>query len=368
MSYALEQLLGYVALGKPIEKVKNALPDPLPEFSKIKGAPALADKKRFMTFRGSKKTSRRTEYDAPHVRGTNTPVGEVDVVCITSKEVLPVPGSTLLQLRSMDKYQADMGKDWLALTTRNFTTNFDNLRKAQRFMMLATGTTYFDADGNLLPDSSGALATGAGSIDIGVAATHKNQANGIIDLGWDNSQANIPLHIAKLQQQQAFQTGFDIEYALYSQELPGYFATNDWCAEYLSRHEKFRSAFIDNGSDGALPDGLFGIKKWIPTHKAHYQDYNGTNRQIFPANSLVLCPAPSSDWCEEVEGTTLIPTTFNATADMAAALSTAIAKQGMYGYGLPRHDPFGVSLYMGDVFLFFIKNADVMWQLTVAGF
>src|SRR5947207_859948 len=127
MSYALQQLLGYVALGKPIEKVKNGIPDPLPEFSAVKGMPALADKKRFMTYRGTRQTSRRVEYDAPHLRGVNTPVGEVDVVCITSKELLPIPGSTLIALRSLDKYQADMGKDWLAITTRNFVTRFDNL-------------------------------------------------------------------------------------------------------------------------------------------------------------------------------------------------------------------------------------------------
>ena len=216
MSFQLEQLLGYVALGKPIEKVKNGIPDPLPEFSAIKGTPALADKKRFMTYRGTRQTARRTEYDAPHLRGTNTPVGEVDVVCITAKELLPIPGSTLLKLRSLDKYQADMGKDWLAITTRNFTTRFDNLRKAQRWMMLANGTTYFDGDGNLLPTSSGAKLT----IDISIPATHKNQGNGIIDLPWSNTQANIPLHIQKLQQQQAFQTGFDIEIALYGQKIP----------------------------------------------------------------------------------------------------------------------------------------------------
>src|SRR4051794_10806433 len=108
MSYALEQLLGYVALGKPIEKVKNGIPDPLPEFSKLQGTPAIADKKRFMTYRGTRQTSRRVEYDAPHLRGTHTPVGEVDVQCITSKELLPVAGSTLIQLRSLDKYQSDL--------------------------------------------------------------------------------------------------------------------------------------------------------------------------------------------------------------------------------------------------------------------
>src|SRR5689334_20043228 len=102
MSFALEQLLGYVALGKPIEKVKNGIPDPLPEFSKITGTPAVGDKKRFMTYRGTRQTARRVEYDAPHYRAANTPVGEVDVVCITSKELLPVAGSTLIQLRSLD--------------------------------------------------------------------------------------------------------------------------------------------------------------------------------------------------------------------------------------------------------------------------
>jgi hypothetical protein len=103
MAFALEQLLGYIALGKPIEKVKNGIPDPLPEFTKIKGTPAIADKKRFMTYRGTRQTSRRTEYDAPAGRGVNTPIGEVDVICITSRELLPIAGSTLIQLRSMDK-------------------------------------------------------------------------------------------------------------------------------------------------------------------------------------------------------------------------------------------------------------------------
>ena len=361
MSFALEQLLGYIALGKPIEKVKNGIPDPLPEFSAIKGTPAVADKKRFMTYRGTRTTSRRVEYDAPHVRGAHTPVGEVDIVCVTSKELLPVPGSMLLKLRSLDKYQADMGKDWLAITTRNFVTKFDNLRKAQRWMMLANGTAYFDAEGNLLPTSSGALATGAGSIDISVPATHKNQADGIIDLPWSNSQANIPYHIEKLHQQQAFQTGFDIECALYGAKIPSFLSTNDYALDYLARNKKFNDAFVE----GTLPDGLFGVKRWIPTSKVFYEDYGGTNRQIFADDSLVLCPSPSDEWYEEVEGTTFVPTTFEATSDMQAALATAVLKEGMYGYGLPQHNPFGVTLFYGDVSLSFIKNADVIWQLDV---
>lgn len=364
MSYAIEQLLNYIALGKPIEKVKNGIPDPLPEFSAIKGTPANTDKKRFMTYRGTRQTSRRVEYDAPHLRGTHTPVGEVDVICITSKELLPVAGSTLMQLRSLDKYQYDMGADWLAITTRNFTTKFDNLRKAQRWMMLATGTTYFDANGNLLPNSSGALATGAGSIDIGVAATHKNQANGIIDLPWSNSQANIPLHLDQLQQQQAFQTGFDLDITLYGNKIPSFMASNDASLDYLSRNPNFNNTWV-NRSNGALPDGLFGIKRWIPTSKVFYDDAAGTHQQIFADDSLVLCPTPSADWYEQVEGTTMVPTTFNATSDLNAAIATGVMKEGMYGYGLATHNPFGATLFYGDVFLAFIKNADVLWQLDV---
>jgi len=362
---ALEQLLGYIALGKPIEKVKNGISDPLPEFSAIKGKPAIADKKRFMTYRGTRQTSRRVEYDAPHLRGTHTPVGEVDVICITSKELLPIAGSTLLQLRSMDAYQSDLGKDWLAITTRNFTTQFDNLRKAQRWMMLATGTTYFDSNGNLLPNSSGALATGAGSIDIGIAATHKNQANGIIDLPWSNSQANIPLHLSQLQQQQAFQTGFDIEVALYGQKLPSFFSSNDFCLDYLARNPRYNDAFVNGASEGGLPDGLFGIKRWIPTHKVFYDDANGTHQQIFADDSLVLTPTPNADWYEQVEGTTLVPTTFAATSDLNAAVATGKMVEGMYGYGLPTHNPFGATLFYGDVFLAFVKNPDVVWTLDV---
>jgi hypothetical protein len=371
MSYQLDQLLSYVALGKPIEKVKNGIPDPLPEFSAIKGTPAQADVKRFMTYRGTRTTSRRVEYNAPHYRGTHSPVGEVDVTCITSKEMLEVDGATLIKLRSMDKYQADMGKDWLAITTRNFTTKFDNLRKAQRWMMLATGTTYFDSNGNLLPTSSGALAVGAGSIDIGVAAGHKNQAAGIIDLPWSDSQADIPLHIDKIVQQQAFQTGFDVDVAIYGQNLPGYIAASDKAMDYLSRNPTFNEAWV-NRTQGALPDGLFGIKRWIPSSKIFYDtaDANGvlTHNQIFGNDSLVLCPKPNMDWYEQCEGTTFVPTTFNATSDMGSALATAVLKEGMYGYGLPTHNPFGVSLFYGDVFLAFVKNADVLWQLTVAGY
>jgi hypothetical protein len=376
MSYGLDQLLSYVALGKPIEKVKNGIPDPLPEFSAIKGTAAIGDVKRFMTYRGTRLTAKRVEYNAPSLRGTHTAIGEQDVKCLTAKENLPIDGSMLIKMRSMDKYQADMGKDWLAITTRNFTTLFDNLRKAQRWMILANGTTYFDSNGNLLPSSAGALAVGAGSIDISVAAGHKNQGtdsagNAIIDISWDNSQSNIPLQLETFQQEQMFQTGFDIEYALYSKEIPSYFSTNDFCLDYLARNPTFNDAFVMRGKDGqgTLPDGLFGIKRWIPTNRVFYdtEDANGTltHRQIFPANSLTLCPKPNQDWYEQVEGTTLVPTTFNATADLGSAIASGRLVEGMWGYGLPQGDPFGATLFYGDVFLAFVKNPDVLWNLTV---
>ena len=136
--------------------------------------------------------------------------------------------------------------------------------------------------------------------------------------------------------------------------------------DYLARNPRFNDAFsFASAGAGPLPDGLFGIKRWIPTNKVFFDDSAGTHQQIFADDSFVLCPTPNADWYEQVEGTTMVPTTFDATSDVASALATAVLKEGMYGYGLPQHNPFGVTLFYGDVFLAFIKNADVIWTLDV---
>jgi hypothetical protein len=234
---------------------------------------------------------------------------------------------------------------------------FDNLRLACIYSMLGLAKIYWDKNGNLLPSSSNATLT----IDYGLPANNANQLNGLLTVGWENASADIPGDCRKIKDQSLRDTGYPLKYAFYGKNVPSYLAQNTEVQAYLSRNPATHQKFLDTGE---LPD-LFGYQ-WWPVHQgSFYEDNSGVIQELFGADQVTFTPDITAETYELMEGTYMVPTTFNAFDSLTGALASMTQVRGMFSYAVPVHNPVTVELFYGDVFLPIWKVTNNWYQATV---
>lgn len=356
MAKSLESIIGYVALLEAIETILKGIPDPLPAGFASITEETVADKARYVVTTGTRQTARQTQYGAPARKRQLRNIGDQNVVLIHSFEEINFSPYVLMQLRNYEDYtQQRMGEEEVARQVGNFVELFNNLRIAVRIMMLHNGKLWFDAEGNLLPSSSGsAFSAGAQR-----SANNENQLNGLVTVPWNQQQADIPGDLRKLKIQSAKDTGFQLKYALYGKSLPDYLTQNDYVIDYLSRNPTWSDKW---NSTGDIPDGLFGFT-WIPMYTSFFDDQNEAHQEIWDADTVVFTPQPDKRWWSNILGSYPVPTTINVQTNAEQAISSLKVLHGMFGYSYVTMNPVGISSFMGDTIFPALKNPAATYAL-----
>jgi hypothetical protein len=369
---ALQDILGWVALTKAVNAVKDGVPNPLPPylFEVRSESKVVGDSVKFNRTYGQRQTARRAEYGAASRRRAMAREELVEVKLIHFFEDQPIPPLVMQQLRDYDSYDNQQkGMRVVASNVKKFGTLFANTRIVAVTTSLSRGAIYFDADGNLLPDSTGAAFTFSQQIPSDNVGTVKDEAGANIfgasgGGSWANAATDIPLQIRRLIAAAAATHGYEPRVALYGRNIPSYFATNNYVKEYLSRNPEFRTAYV---RDNTVPAGLFGIDEWVPAWKASYEKYDGTKVPLWGADTVTFLPGREDlgEWWEFFEGSYLVPRTLNIVADAAAAIGNMEQVFGAFGYGALTHNPPSVATYMGDTFFPAVKNGNVVYIANV---
>ena len=355
----IQQILGYVTLTGVIQGIKTGIPDNLPDpFAKLTKT-CIGDSGRYTRVVGTRQVARRSEYGAPAVQRALKDVEAVDVKLSHVFEMIKLHPLILQQLRAYDNYNVqNLGVEEVDRQQAEFKVYFDNNRLAMTYSMLANGNIWWDASGNLLPTSSGAKVTAS----FQMSANNQNQLNGVIASSWKLANTDIPSQLRNLRVSAAKLTGYPLKYAFYGLNVPSYLTQNNYVLDYLSRNPNFAQKFLEQAE---IPDGLFGFT-WVPVYTSFFQDAAGVNQSIFGADEVVFTPEINRDVYELLEGTMMVPSSFNATTDMSAALGTLRQVVGMFSYAVPTHNPPSAEMYMGDTVLPVWKVPDAMFQATVA--
>jgi hypothetical protein len=354
----LSQLLGYVSLTGVITEVKTGIPDNLPPAFHRVGQRVIGDSGRYTVVRGTRKVARQAMYGSPARNRELRGLKVKDVKLIHSFESITINPLHLQALRNYDNYDVQaLGVQELDRQTAEFRALFDNHRLAAVYSMLSLGHIYYDNEGNLLPSSSGAAI----DVDFELSANNQNQLNGIITASWALANTNIPAQIIALRQRAAQLTGYPLKYAFYGANVPTYLTQNSYVLDYLSRNPVMGAKFLETAE---IPDGLFGLT-WVPVYTAFYEDDSGTNRSFFSADTVVFTPDINADVYDLIEGSYLVPSSFDAAADMAAALSRLKMVYGKFGYAVPSHNPPTATMYMGDTVLPVWKVPDSVYVADV---
>lgn len=344
---SIQNLLSFVYLTKGVKTRSSKVVNPFPaEFwneEKVPGAVARVPQEY-----GTRRAARISAYGSTGRRRTMAPIQMQDHVLYSVFEETLMSPALLNQLRSPGTYDHDLAVTEVERQVEIARDELQNTRVGTLASLLNQGKTYFDIDGNLLTSSSGASFT----LDARLDANNLNQLNGIIDVKWPTTTADIPSQIRNLRKQSATDTGYDIEYAFYGKSIPSWLAANAYLKEFWYRASGMNSDYLNNPE---IPDGFLGIKKWIPAYKCVYDKYDGTKASLFNDDTCAFTVNPQY-WYKLFAGTRLVPKSIGIWKDMEQALSNLTEAQGMFAYSYL--DPRTIELYMmtGDVCLPAVVN------------
>lgn len=361
MAKSLQDLMGYVPLCGLIQATTPGIPDVLPPgFKNIKKT-VICDSARYTKLFGNRQTARFGVYGSP---GQNIAMAELDVVDVKlfhTIETLQLDQKTFRSLRSNLDYERDAAYEQVAYQIKYAKQRYDNLRIGTTISGLINGTIYRNANGDLLPTSSGSVSYL--NYDYKFDANNQNQINGIISAPWTNQNTDIPGQIRKLQQQALKKTGYRLKYAFYGVDVPSMLTNNSYVVEYMARNQIKNNEFLE---DAELPN-LFGLT-WIPIYEGFFNDANGVDQTLMPANKVVFTPEVSSDWFEMLEGTYAVPTTVNIQTDAEVAMKSMKDIPGMFSFGWMTPPGNTINQTMGDTMFPNIKVQNAVFQAVVSGF
>lgn len=371
-SPSLQDILGWVALTKAVNAIKDGIPNPFPPwlFTVRAMDRVIGNTVKFNRIYGTRQTARVIKYGAAprHRELQKEELIEAKFLSLGEERIFDPLILTLL--RDYERY--DNSQKAMRLVANNVQTMgtlFGNARILAVSNSLSLGNIYVDKDGNLLPTSSGATETYSQQIPAGNIGTVLDAAGvGIFGAtgggSWAVNSTDIPLQLRRLQEFAAQTHGYEPVIALYGKNVPSYMTQNDYVLDYLARNPTMQTEWL---KDNTIPDGLFGFT-WVPVWKASYtKDDNSTKVSLWPANGVTFIPGESdaAAFWSMFEGSMEVPTTINVLSDAIAALNSLRTVFGGYGYGQVSTKPVAVSAIMGDTFFPAMKIPEAVYPADV---
>jgi hypothetical protein len=367
----LQQVLGAKNLVGVIQSVKSGLPDDIipPAFLTVTRTVEGA----ICTYRkveGDRRVARLVQYGAPSKARELKGVSEVPVKLMHSLESIHFNPSVLTNLTNIDNEQKQkLAQAEIARETKEFKTLFTNARIACAFSALANGKIYFNANGEILPTSTGALTT----IDFQVPGTNKDQLGGLIDASWATAGTKIHQQLKAIKRQARKLTGYPITEAFYGKNVLDYILSNTTLQTYMKHNPQFTDALLKY----ELPPGFLGLN-WHPVDEMFYEtnvaagDVDkitaGATAEAFGADSVTFTPAPSPEWWEVVEGSYPVPTSIDSAESAEALAGNIMEVNGMFAYAYLTRDPVTIKEVAGDTHLTLIKVPKAVFLSKVANF
>ena len=344
-AFSIEEILGFVPLTAAVEKVKAGVPRLLPEvfYRRNPGDRVLGNKARLINYVGTRKNARLAPYGSGPRQIVQLARESQDVYMLHTIENLPFQQELFMQLRQLDSYVVQkMAADEIAFQAQQAMTRQTNLESSVVHVMLANGKLWFDVDGNLLPNSTGADLT----VDYGVPANNLNQLNGLIAASWATAATDIVTQINNIKMTAIQTTGYPLKYALYGKNIQNYLMTNTTVQTYLKYNVPKSEYWLLNGQ---IPPGLFGLE-WIPMQNTFFEDASDVVQEIFGGDTVSFCPEITPMTYSIYEGSFPVPKTLMLAQTVEQMLGNYEVQYGAFGYAMMNPPSQIIGVY-GDTFL-----------------
>lgn len=372
-SKSLQDILGWVALTKAVNAVKDGVPNPFPPFLfTVKGEDKIiGNSVKFNRTYGMRKAARVIRYGAAPRHRELQQEELIEAKFISFGEERIYDPLVLQVLRNYENFDnGQMAKQLVANNVKTQGTLFGNARIVSVASSLAYGNIYADSDGNLLPTSSGAHADWTFSQNIpaaNIGTILDGASAGIFGAtgggSWALNTTDIPLQLSRLDEHAAQEHGYEPKIALYGKNIKSYLIQNDYVLDYMARNPTMQTQWL---KDNTIPDGLFGYT-WVPVWKASFTKDDGTKVSLWPSNGITFLPAEADAgaYWSMFEGSNLVPTTIDIITDAMSALNSCEIVYGPYGYSQINHKPISMSNVMGDTFFPAIKIPEAVYIADV---
>lgn len=298
--FDLDTVLGYAVLTAPVNKYMTLLPRVLPQQLYTQTNNVLGDRYRRITFRGTRKSSKRARYGAPPKLVQRTGFGSEDMVMIHSIESIEVGNPNELQklYRGYDNYEAVQG-----ITAEfdrqgaDFAVRQMNLVTTAIHSAIAYGKIGFDANDDITLNFGAAQEV----VSLGIPAGNITAAS----VDWSDPTQNIVTWLQNFLSAARIATGWPLKYAICGKNVAGYIANNTAFREYLK--------YTGNGEyytqTGRIRDGVLDMT-WVFAQDTYFEDGAGTYTEIFPADQITFLPELTPDFYQLQYGSYLVPKEF----------------------------------------------------------
>jgi hypothetical protein len=230
--------------------------------------------------------------------------------------------------------------------------------------LLGDGVAYFDVNGQLLENSTGAATT----VDLGVAASHKTQLNhsslgsNIVNTTWSNAGANILQDLEQIR-----------EAAEYDQApMPKHVWLHTVAKAWIRANTDLKTYAILNSPQAeqffnGLPADTLQVGDWtFHFYNGTYEDSAGNIVPFVSKTKAIITPdVNDGTWFRSIAGSEVIATGEGISNSIDQALAQTTTVYGDFSYLAVKHNPLKVSLFMGSNFLYAFADPNAVWMPTV---
>lgn len=365
-SVSLKDVLGAPQLIGSFETVKTGIPDVFPpEFYNVDNN-VEGDKGSYFQVQGQRQLAEIAAYGSPSTTTQMKGVTEIPVILLHVVKNLSLPMTKFMGLIKKDSAGSNLlidekGVQEISRHIKNSVQLVRNLKIALLTQLLTLGNNYFDAQGRMLPSSSGAKTTAPS----GIASANIGNLTSVLSgsTAWNNPAADIEDQLVQLSQLAMDNSGYDLTYAFYGRNIPKYLAGNPKMAAYLARNPGANDRYLKNS--GIAP---IGNLTWLPGYTSSFRTQNAdgteTTNRLIGDDDIVFTPAPSSSWLGWINGSYPVPKTIDVARDGMDVLSNVDVVYGDFMYAQVMTDPVSIKLVYGTTTIPSVKVPTAVYKVN----
>lgn len=328
----------------------------------FKGTPVGSNTGYVLVGAGTNQTAKQAQRGSVARPVTVSGISRRPEVLLHSSNSIEIEASLLMNLTNPQNGQMEQfARAEVARRVKECTARSINLRTASITSLFGLASCWFDGNGDILSSSSGAVTT----IDPGIPANNKNQANSLITASWATNTTPIVSNLQNIQKQHLVNAKGrcgPIEHAVYGSSIFDYVYNNTQAQAMIQYNPVYQAAF----AQGVIPNGFAGIKNWWPGYLGFYNNSSDSTVTPFASDALALFPEPDPSWYELQEGIQAVPTgNFGTAADLNSLSQNITIANGMFTYAFGSLNPVGGTMVYGDNFLPAIHIPECVWVLDV---
>jgi hypothetical protein len=345
----LESIFGGKNLTDMVQGVKSDIPLSVPEAA-LQPTDLLSGRTAtWPVIESNRAIAEIVAYGSPAKRVGLQGVKEASATMLHSFESQSYDPNKLINLISTDGQKQQMGREWLAMQTKEFKQRIVRLIQQTVQAMLLSGKIYFNEKGQLLPSDSGAITT----VDAGIAAGHLNQldilgSGSIISASWATASTDIVTQLLTIQEQMLQDGGWLVTECYYGKNIPKYIFANNTAKEWINNNETLsRQAFAAN----RVPEGFQGFN-WHYAGNAYWIDAGGTVRKHVGDDEIVFMPTIDKTWYRMFHGSVAVPTgVLGPGQSLDQIVGSIMEAYGIFSYAAGSHNPVSIEQFVGATFL-----------------